>query len=119
MEPIEYQLTEEDLVRCHTFHIEWSGDLRKASRKLRYLSILGFILLALLFGLKGETTGPLIFLAAGFAMYFLSPWLLKRSLRKDYHRQARETHGYLLDGPLTAKAGDECPLVSSLKDSKR
>jgi hypothetical protein len=113
MEPIEYQLTEEDLMRSHMFYSDWSGELSAIQKSIRGLQVLLVALFASLLYIEEVRIPIVVLLTAGVVLHILYPWILKRTFRKRFQQQARGQGGYLLDGPITVAVEDDGLSVAS------
>lgn len=119
MEPLEYQLTEEDLVRLHMYYFSHITTQRKRRQRKRYL-ISGILLfLAVPMYLIGESPMAVVFVFWAVVWFLFYPpyirWLYRNSIQRSVH----ETRQSLLAEPITLAVEDDgIYLSSAIADSR-
>lgn len=101
MTPLEYTLTEQDLLAFHLYYASHAGTYRRQARRQRWLVPACYLIFALIV-CGTESYG----LATAFALFavawfFLAPRWVRRRYRRHYERHIRDTAGDSLREPMT------------------
>lgn len=101
MKRIEYQLTEEDLVRFNLYYSAHSELHKRQRRRHRLLVPVVYVMLAGLLCWIRAFIGASILAAFALVWFLLSPAWLRWRFRKHYEKHIRETKVETLKEPMT------------------
>jgi len=103
MEPITYQLVEEDLVRFHLYYAETSGVMRKARNQARIWVPLAYLVFALLSWLSDMRFVAVALLVFAVAWFFIYPLRVRSRYRRHYEKMVKETRNRAFGEPSTVE----------------
>jgi len=119
MNPIEYRLTENDLLKFNLYYSANSELHQKHRRRHRVLVPVAYAVLAALLCLSRAFVAASLFAIFGVAWFLLSPRWMRKRYQKHYEKHIRETVGESLRTPMTLELrADGICSTSHLGESK-